>query len=121
MENLTDIDTLLSASPHTLITIGLILVFSLLARGLLMGSVLPPMLIYMMCGLLLGVGNAYYDLLDQISRQGLELLAEVGLVLLLFKVGLESDIKGLRKQLPKAAWIWLWDVLLSASLGFFTA
>jgi len=79
------------------------------------------MLIYMLSGVLPGIGYARFCLPDLITRQGLELLAEVGLALLLFKVGLESDIKGLRAQLPNASWIWIWDVLVRGSPGFTAA
>ncbi|MDX1627001.1 MAG: cation:proton antiporter, partial [Wenzhouxiangellaceae bacterium] len=55
------------------------------------------------------------------ARELLALLAEAGLVLLLFRAGLDADLKQLRRQLPNAAGIWFWNVVASALLGWLTA
>ena len=50
-----------------------------------------------------------------------EFLAELGIICLLFRVGLESDVIGLVSQLPKAFGILIGDVLISGVFGFITA
>jgi Kef-type K+ transport system membrane component KefB len=50
-----------------------------------------------------------------------EFLAKVGIITLLFKVGLESNIKGLLGQLRNASLVWLGDVTVSGLMGFLAA
>ncbi|MGY8771545.1 MAG: cation:proton antiporter, partial [Pirellulales bacterium] len=45
-------------------------------------------------------------------------LADIGVIALLFRVGLESDLKGLLSQLHNVPGIWLGNVLLSGVLGY---
>ncbi|MGM0563304.1 MAG: cation:proton antiporter [Pseudomonadota bacterium] len=108
-------------SAHSLLVIGLLLGMTLVIKGLLVRSPLPPLLIYLLAGLALGWGGERWPLLDAESLNGLSLLAEAGLVLLLFKVGLESDLNGLLSQLPSAFWIWWWNIVVSGGTGFAAA
>jgi Kef-type K+ transport system membrane component KefB len=45
-------------------------------------------------------------------------LAELGIIVPLFRVGLESDLQGLRRQLRSASVIWVGNVTLSAVSGY---
>jgi Kef-type K+ transport system membrane component KefB len=65
--------------------------------------------------------NDRYELFQSQTLGILEFLAQLGLILLLFHVGLESKLAGLRRQLRRASVIWPGDVLFSGLLGFFTA
>lgn len=51
----------------------------------------------------------------------LDFLGTVGVVFLLFGVGLKTDIRGLREVLSRAGWIWAGNVLLSGGVGFLAA
>lgn len=108
-------------SAYSLFLVGVLMIFTLLVRGVFIRRFMPLMVIYIGVGTLLGWLNTQMPLLDQGSRHSLGLLAEAGLVLLVFKVGLESDLSGLLKQLPNASWIWLWNVLFSGAFGFAAA
>ncbi|MDJ0716499.1 MAG: cation:proton antiporter [Prochloraceae cyanobacterium] len=50
-----------------------------------------------------------------------EFLAELGIISLLFRVGLESNLSGLLRQLPRASIILLGNMLFSSIIGFVTA
>lgn len=54
-------------------------------------------------------------------QKSIEFLAHIGIVALLFRVGLKSNIKGLINKLPDASMIWLSNVLVNFSLGFVAA
>lgn len=54
-------------------------------------------------------------------RETLEFLADAGLVALLFRVGLQSDISGLFREFATATRIWVGDVVLSAAAAWVTA
>ena len=108
-------------SAYSLFLMGILMIFTLLIRGIFIRRFMPLLIIYVGVGMLLSWLNTRIPLLDHGSRHSLGLLAEAGLVLLLFKVGLESDLKGLLQQLPNASWIWLWNVLFSGVLGFAAA
>jgi len=55
------------------------------------------------------------------AEDGFVLLANVGIVLLLFRVGLRSSLSGLIAKLPRASLIWIGDVLVSSSVGYLSA
>lgn len=108
-------------SAYSLLLMGVLMMFTLLIRGVFLRRYVPLLVIYIALGTLLGWLDTRIPLFDQGSRHSLALLAEAGLVLLVFKVGLESDLSGLLKQLPNASWIWLWNVLFSGAFGFAAA
>ncbi|NKI36027.1 cation:proton antiporter [Wenzhouxiangella sp. XN79A] len=110
------------ASTLALLAVGVLLIAILLVRVGLRGRWLPPMVAYIGLGLLLGF------VLDRAAGEevrtvlpGLRLLAEAGLVMLLFKAGLEADLKDLRAQLPNALGIWFWNVVISGLAGYAAA
>lgn len=110
-----------SESAIGILIIGLVLLGILLQQLFLRSRWLPPMIVYI--GLGLGL-NVLFDanlFASEKARLGIHLLAEAGLVLLLFKAGIDADLKSLRKQLPNAAWIWFCNVTISALCGFLVA
>jgi Kef-type K+ transport system membrane component KefB len=48
-------------------------------------------------------------------------LSQVGVIALLFRIGLESNLQGLIRQLPRAGGIWAGNVALSGVAGYGTA
>lgn len=110
------------ASTIALLTVGGLLIAVLLTRVGLRGRWLPPMVAYIGLGIALGalLGDAAGEGAHEVLP-GLRLLAEAGLVMLLFKAGLEADLKDLRAQLPNALGIWFWNVLLSGLAGYAAA
>lgn len=117
--NPTDLPALPSA--QSLLLVGVLMIATLLIRGALIRRFVPLLVVYIGLGTALGWLNTQVTLIDPGSQHTLGLLAEAGLVLLVFKVGLESDLNGLLKQLPNASWIWLWNVVFSGAFGFAAA
>ena len=107
-------------APGALLVVGISLLCILLIRVLVRSRFLPIMLFYIALGVLLG---SLFSRFDQFvsALPALRLLGEAGLVMLLFKVGLEADLNDLRKQLPNALGIWFWNVVISGIAGYLAA
>lgn len=114
----------MSGAPQE--SLGLVVVGTLLlvVVGLRVGARRlhwPPFAGFLLVGLALGALNLGVPVLSPSLRQIIDFLAEAGLVALLFRVGLQSDLRGLFEQLPRASLIWLGNVALSAAAGWGTA
>ncbi len=110
-----------SDRPLFILVIGLVTLASLFLRALASRVSLPAIVGYLAMGLVLRWQNEIHDFLNHQGVWTLELLGEIGVVCLLFKVGLESNFQGLLKQLPNAIWIWICNVGFSGVLGFIAA
>ncbi|MFT5324982.1 MAG: Kef-type K+ transport system membrane component KefB [Planctomycetaceae bacterium] len=101
-----------------ILLIGGLIVFSLLARWKLEQIGLPSLLGYLAFGFGLRLIDGLAPFLSHDVTVGLEHLAELGIVALLFRVGLRSDLSGLLRQLRKARLIWFGNVLVSGLSGY---
>ena len=107
---------------YAIFTIGLLFLAILLVRLFLSPRWCPPMLAFLLIGIAAGtLANGALTAHDTSFGSIIAVLGEAGLIMLLFKVGMNADLKGLRKQLPNAAWIWFWNVLISGGFGFIAA
>ena len=107
---------------HALFVIGVIFLAIMLVRLFVNRRWCPPMLVFLLIGIIVGqVVNGDMASEHLSIRTILSALGEAGLIMLLFKVGINADLKGLRAQLPNASWIWLWNVVLSGGLGYVAA
>lgn len=100
--------------------IGTLSVASLLLKQTFEFFSLPPIVAYLLLGMLLAWLNRSFPVFDP-EGQGktvLAFLSALGVVVLLFRVGIESDLHELRLQLPRAAVIWPTNMLLSGLPGF---
>jgi Kef-type K+ transport system membrane component KefB len=108
------------------IAIVIFVVGVLIAAGLCSKLILPRLSVHPLIGYILtGVLFRWLDvqehfLLDQVLYS-LMFLAEIGVIILLFHAGMESNIASLLQQLPHAVWIWFWNVVISGVLGFVAA
>lgn len=98
--------------------VGVTIIVSILIKASLERIGIPPLVGY----LLLGFGMVSLD--RQVSfflptvREVYSFLAELGIISLLFRVGLESNLAGLLHQLPRASFLLLGDVVFSGMLTF---
>ncbi|MDH3664604.1 MAG: cation:proton antiporter [Alphaproteobacteria bacterium] len=101
-----------------LLIVGVIIIASLLVRTQFPRLQLPAMVGYILIGMALFVGGSAIGHVTPLLRENLEFLAQLGVVVLLFRVGLESDLDLLVQQLGKAALIWLPNMAIAALFGF---
>jgi Kef-type K+ transport system membrane component KefB len=107
---------------HLLVLLtGAVVVLTLLVKAGLERISVPPLVGFFVLGFFLRLANSNWGLLAGESLEIFHFLAQLGLVTLLFRIGLESDIGGLLKQLRSASLIWIVNVLISGVVGFLTA
>lgn len=82
---------------------------------------LPAVAGFMLLGILLRLVDNHWAFLNDQVLVAFRFMANLGVVALLFKVGLESHPRALLAKLPSASLIWIGGVILSAAAGFFTA
>lgn len=76
---------------------------------------------YVLLGLALGELSAATGAMGSTAHAAFELLASLGLVALLFRVGVASHPRRLWRKLPDASLIWLGNVTVFGLLGFLAA
>lgn len=79
---------------------------------------LPAISGYFILGILIRVIGEEFNLYSAYSADIFYFLSNLGIIALLFRIGLESKLVNLLKWLPKALFIWVGDVLLSGMVGF---
>lgn len=101
-----------------ILLVGLMLVVAILLKSGLQRLGLPSLIGYISLGLLLHSADETWQLFSTGDREVLAFLANLGIICLLFRVGLESDFSKLMSQLRRASIIWIGNVLVSGLLGF---
>jgi Kef-type K+ transport system membrane component KefB len=79
----------------------------------------PSLVGFILLGFLVRIANDTVPFLSQGGLHILEFLAHTGIFILLFRVGLDSNLHGLVSKLPRAAPIWIGNVALSGVPGYF--
>ncbi|MGC9502398.1 cation:proton antiporter [Baaleninema sp.] len=103
------------------LSVGVILTLGIFIKALLNNTGIPSLVAFLGFGFILNLLDRQFQILGESGYQVFEFLAEIGIISLLFRVGLESDLAGLKKQLPRASWIWIADISVNGILGFFAA
>ena len=101
-----------------LITLGILMILSPWTRGLFSRIKLPPLVGYIALGLLVSVLDEQWAFITPDFESVFAALAGIGVVALLFRVGLRSNTKALLAKLPDASIVWIGDVLTNLTLGF---
>lgn len=101
--------------------VGLILVVAIIIKVGLGRLGLPAIVGYIGLGLLLHSADRTWHFFSDGEREVLIFLGELGVICLLFRVGLESQLEKLIRQLRRASVLWASNFFVSGSLGFFTA
>jgi Kef-type K+ transport system membrane component KefB len=111
------------SSPHTLwiLIVGITMVLGAAVESLTARIRVPSVVIYLVLGMLLRLTDTRFGLLGTSGRDAFALLADIGLIVLLFRVGLESNLAGLLAKLRQAAMVWTTDIGVSGLLGFLAA
>jgi Kef-type K+ transport system membrane component KefB len=104
-----------------ILLVGAISTISILIKEGMTRLGLPSLVGYLVLGFLLRLADSQWQFLGEPGQEIFEFLAEVGVISLLFRVGLESDLAGLMHQLSRATKIWIGDIFVNGGLGFVTS
>ena len=107
--------------PLVILLVGAMVVAGIVARALCARGGIPALVGYIGLGFALRLADARLGLLSPVAWDVFEFLAHAGIVVLLFRVGLESDLGGLIRQIPRAVLVWAGNVALSGVLGYLAA
>ena len=111
----------LESSAIIIFLVGLVMLASLCLKIGAKRFSVHPLIGYILIGALLRWLDTDMHFLSDRVLHPLKFLAETGVIILLFRAGMESNIASLVRQLPRAAWIWFWNVVISGGLGFVSA
>jgi len=98
--------------------VGVIIVASILLKSCCRRIGIPALVGYIGLGFLLHLADRRFNFLLAGGRDIFYFLAQLGVIVLLFRIGLESKIKGLIHQLRRASLVWLGNVAVSGFLGW---
>lgn len=101
-----------------LITLAALLVLAPLVRSLLEHRGIPALVGYIVLGFMISVLDQQWSFITTVFENTFSVLAQLGIVALLFRVGLKSHTHKLLAKLPDASLIWIGDVLTNLAIGY---
>lgn len=109
-----------SSTSLLILVIGASIILTMLIRSGFRRVGIPSIIGFIFLGFLIRIMDSQFGCLSSRGHEIFEFLATIGVITLLFRIGLESNVSGLIHQLQRASLIWIGGVLLSAALGFLT-
>ncbi|MFP4002236.1 MAG: cation:proton antiporter [Alphaproteobacteria bacterium] len=103
-----------------LLVLGALTVASVMVRKEFSRLRIPGMAGYILIGMALAWADSLTDFITPSFQHNIDFLAQLGVAVLLFRVGLESDLGMLARQLRKASIIWLPNMAVPAAAVFLT-
>jgi Kef-type K+ transport system membrane component KefB len=100
-----------------LISLGALLVLSPLVKGLMQRLGMPTLIGYIGLGFLVSIVHQQTSIITPAFDHTFAALAQLGVVALLFRVGLNSHTAALLQKLPDAVLLWAGNVLVSFGFG----
>ncbi|WP_027369400.1 cation:proton antiporter [Desulfovermiculus halophilus] len=107
-----------SDASHLILFTGAVVVTTMLVKGSLERTAVPPLVGYLLLGVGLSWVSDVWPLFAE-AGQTIGFFGQLGLVALLFRVGLKSDITVLVRQLRNASLAWILNVVLAGVLGYY--
>ena len=109
------------ATAIALLITGVLVVLANVVKVGLERLRVPALVGYILLGLLVRVLDEQTGALSGHGRELLHFLGKLGVIALLFRVGLESNVSGLLRQLRSASVIWIGSVGVAGALGYWAA
>ena len=101
-----------------LLTLGALLVLGPFLKSLMLRIRVPALICYILLGFLISLLDTQWAFITPSFESTFSILAQVGVVALLFRVGLKSHTEKLLEKLPTASLIWVGDVLTNLVAGY---
>jgi Kef-type K+ transport system membrane component KefB len=107
------------------VTWVLLVGLAVIAAGLIKSALrllgIPALVGFVLLGFALRLADAHWPFLSEPVHHAFNFLADLGVIALLFRIGLDSHPGALAAKLPNASAVWLGDITGSALLGFLAA
>ena len=107
-----------SATLLVVFLLGVTVVLAMLVKGSLGRLGVPALVGFILLGFSLRLTDTRWPFMSPQAHELFGFFGELGIIILLFRVGLGADLPGLVRQLGRASRIWFWTVVVSGSLGF---
>ncbi len=107
-------------SALQVLLIGLAVTLAVVVKGVAQRFSLPALVGHLLLGVLLRAADAQWGFMGPEIRSAFDLLASLGIVALLFEVGLTSHPRALAEKLPTASVLWVGNMLAAFAAGFGT-
>lgn len=101
------------AYASVVLAVGGIVILTLLIKSGLTRVGVPALVGFLVLGIGLRAADDHWAMLAGGTGEVIGFLAKVGLITLLFRVGLESNLRGLLAQLRTASLVWVSDVVVT--------
>ncbi len=110
----TNLEDIWEMSVHVFeLVVGILIVAAMFLRVWFGRLGAPSLVGFILLGFVVRLIDNAAPFLSSASLHILEFLASIGVFVLLFRVGLDSNLHGLIAKLPRAAPIWIGNVVLS--------
>ncbi len=107
--------------PFVILIVGGVIFLVMLIKSALDRTSVPSLVGFLILGFLIRLADDHLGFFTAGCQEIFGFLAQLGLFTLLFRVGLESNLRGLLEQLRRASVVWVADVLVSGFIGFTAA
>lgn len=104
--------------PVIILILGTLLVLFLLIHSGARKTRVPALLGFILLGVVIRALDSVVPILSRPLVSILDVLGKLGVIALLFRIGVESDLQGLVGKLRSASLVWISSVLGSGLLGF---
>ena len=111
----------MSNFPFLILLVGVCIVIIIFIKSILTRMRIPAIVGLILLGMLLRSSDIYLKFLSDEAWEIFKFLANIGIITLLFRIGLESNLRGLIQKLRQASVVWISGVLFSGTLGFLTS
>lgn len=107
--------------PTIILITGILIVLIIVVKLIFERAGVPALVGYLGLGVLLRFVDDQWVFVGSFGLEVLHYLGTVGLATLLFRIGLESNLQGLLKQLPKASMVGIGNLVVSGLVGYLVA
>lgn len=107
--------------PYVVMLLGGTTIAAVMAHAICRWLRIPGLVGHILIGVALAVMDGNGGIMTDKTEVVFEFLGGIGIVALLFRVGLESNITEMLGQLRRATWVWIGNVGLSAVFGYVAA
>lgn len=106
---------------QVIIALGGILIWIMFVKSILTRIRIPALVGFLATGIFIRWANGTEGPIPEEAFDIFSFFGELGLITILFRVGLESNLKSLLAQVRRASVVWSANMVISGAVGFITA